>query len=148
MIGANALDFAGACPPVLARPTKFAKFAPAAKNRAATAALLAALASCSSLPDRQRPDHTDWTFRANLTADAEGRIAFPSTTAALVVEQVELLPAPEGELLLGGERWFLYPAGTRVDIHASLRVYANSDGSQPTLEQLLPGATVIARTPQ
>ena len=98
------------------------------------------LAACSTLPEHHQPAHADHDFDASFAVGEDGRLLFPITTRNLVVRQIELQPKPLGEQFLAEQRWFLYPAGTRVRAQGQLRAYQNESGTIPLLRELLPHA--------
>lgn len=121
--------------------------APATRTRrlpTAVAAVALAATACSTLPDPHVPPHVDWTFRASYTVDGSGRLALPSSTREVVIAQLDLNPEPIAERFADGRRWFVYPSGTNVDVHGRVRLYRAADGHQPTLQDVLPGATLSA----
>lgn len=127
---------------MLASPTTTATSRRALRNAALT--VLLGGTACSLLPPTGTPPHADWSFRAGYVIDQTGRLPFPVTTRELVVRDLQLDPAPLGEGFADGARWFVYPAGTAVDVHGVLRIYQRHDGSQPSLADVLPDADLRA----
>jgi len=101
-----------------------------------------ALGSCSTLPVPSHPAHVDHRFHASFKVDRDGRLHLPVTTRDIVVQSLELLPKPAGELFAAEQRWFVYPAGTSVQVRGQLRLYASPSGVIPKLAEVLPNATL------
>lgn len=105
--------------------------------------LLAAVA-CSTVPEASYPPFADHDVRAEFVVPASGELPFPASDARRIVQELELQPPPQAERFgTAGERWLLYPAGTRVQVHARLRAFAGGDGKVPPPAELLPGATIL-----
>ncbi|MCB9884805.1 MAG: hypothetical protein H6838_04895 [Planctomycetes bacterium] len=106
---------------------------------------LLAAAACSTVPEASYPPFADHDLRAEFVVPASGEFLFPASDARRVVQQLQLLPPPRGERFgAAGERWLLYPAGTKVQVTARLRTFAGDDGTLPTPAELLPGATILS----
>lgn len=103
-----------------------------------------ALASCALVPDRFYPEFEDHHLAARYLVPGDGRIRVPATSRELVVQELELLPAPLGESFdPDGTRWALYDRGTTVRLRGRFRAYGPLDGRAPTPSDLLPGAQHI-----
>ena len=101
-------------------------------------------AACSTVPEASYPPFADHDVRAEFVVPASGEFPFPASDARRIVQQLELLPPPLAERFgAAGERWLLYPAGTKVQVRARMRTFAGEGGSLPTPAELLPGATIL-----
>ncbi|MCA8950993.1 MAG: hypothetical protein KDE27_15925 [Planctomycetes bacterium] len=106
-------------------------------------ATAATLAACGVVPDPFYPAFEDHHLSASYVVPAAGRIRVPATSRDLVVQQLELLPAPRAEVFdPDGTRWALYDAGTRVELRGRFRSYTG-DGPPLSPCALLPGAAEI-----
>ena len=94
------------------------------------------------MPEAALPAHVDYTFDASYRVGDDGALAFPCTRRDLVVQRLELTPAPEAESFEGGLRTLRYPPRVEVRARGALRAYARADGSLPLLDELLPGAAL------
>src|SRR5687767_15062274 len=99
---------------------------------AATLALAAsfAVAACSTLPPAALPAHADHHVAAQFIVPANGRLALPTSSPALLVQQLELDPPPRGEHFRDAVRWFDYAPGTRVEVRTRFRTWA-ANGAGP-----------------
>jgi len=107
------------------------------------AAIAVAATACSSLPPPVRPPHHDHRVEAEFIVPANGRLALPTSSATLVLQQLELAPPPLREHVDQTSRWFAYAPGTRVTVHARFRSYASGDDAPPGPAAVLPGAATL-----
>lgn len=109
--------------------------------------LLAALCcGCASLPAPSWPKHEQHAFVADFVVGDDGELPLPSSTRDVVVRRLLLAPRPLHESFDDdGGRTFRYAPGTKVRVEGVLRVYADDDGVVPSLQQLLPGASLRDR---
>ena len=108
-----------------------------------SAALLAIAAACSSLPPPAFPPHLDHDLLVDYVVPANGRLAMPSSTATRVVWQLAAEPPPTSEQFgADGDRHWLFPAGTEVQVRCRCRLYR--EGEAPTDPvALFPGARSV-----
>ncbi|MBX3462998.1 MAG: hypothetical protein KF830_07495 [Planctomycetes bacterium] len=118
---------------------------PAARNSAPVTLPALLLLACSVVPPASYPAFAEHAVQAEFVVPATGMLRLPATTADLVVFELGATPAPERELFgADGERWYVYAAGTRVQVQCRLRSYATGGDRPPEPAQLLPGAARIA----
>lgn len=108
-----------------------------------------ALGACSTVPPHQYPPFAEHDVHADFVVPADGRLSMPSSSRGLVLQELRSEPPPQGEQLgASGERWWLFPQGTRVQVHCRFRAYAGSDGRVPGPDLVLPGSIALREVPR
>lgn len=113
-------------------------------RRTPCAWLLLPLAACSTLPEAGYPPFAEHRVVADFVVGAEGLLPVPTSHRALVVHELGAAPAPAAERFgQRGERYFVYPPGTTVQLHCRFRAYADGSGTVPSPADVLPGARSV-----
>lgn len=92
------------------------------------------------MPPASLPEHVDYTFDARYHVGDDGEVVFPFSRRDLVIQRLEFAPQPSSESFVDGTRLLRYAPGTEVRARGALRAYPRTDGSMPSLTELLPGA--------
>jgi len=111
--------------------------------RALAAALLGALAACSTLPPPTQEAHRDHHVAAEFVVADNGRLLLPSSSGSLVVREFVLQPPPLAEHFHEQQRWFQYAPGTRVTVTGRFRTYATGGGGPAGAATVLAGARSV-----
>jgi hypothetical protein len=102
------------------------------------------LGACSTVPPHQYPPFAEHDVQADFVVPADGRLSMPSSSRDLVLHELRSEPPPASEQLgASGERWWLFPQGTHVQVHCRFRAYAGRDGIVPGPDTVLPGSTAL-----
>lgn len=103
-----------------------------------------ALGACSTLPPHEYPPFAEHNVQADFVVPADGRLSMPSSSRDLVLHELRSEPPPKSEQLgASGERWWLFPQGTHVQVHCRFRAYAGRDGTVPGPDLVLPGSIAL-----
>lgn len=74
---------------------------------------------------------------------ATGRLQLPTSSDALLLQELTLDPPPLGEHWAGHDRWFEYVPGTHVTVTSRFRTYGAAATNPPGAGDVLPNATRV-----